>query len=272
MNKCAFIIPLHPKHYQYGYSILNEISGSDADLYFVFTTVEDKDLFEKELPTLSYFRYILFSAFTPMDPIVLNSIVSLKKWYALALLYTKYEYICTIDSEIKFLKKTGFYKMMQSIALQKMIFGGRLPPEALREQSIVRDSLLILTPTKDHAKLGRLSNQFRMYTWWSNPAVYVCKDVPGFFNWIDFRRATLNRFVWNIFDDMVYNFYCILYKGYQLKEIPVQNSLEFAPSEKIEFVNNRIGRIYWVNYKSYQENTSYYKDRDFYIIFHLDRV
>ena len=35
MNKCAFVVPLHPKHYDYGYYIFTELLNADVDLYFV---------------------------------------------------------------------------------------------------------------------------------------------------------------------------------------------------------------------------------------------
>jgi len=273
INKCAFIIPLHPKHYQHGYSILNEISDSDADVYFVFTTVEEKDLFEKGLNTSNSFHYIIFTDFTPVESIDINSIVTIKKWYALSRLYDKYDYLCAIDSEISFLKKTGFYDMMRDVSNQKKIFGGMLNPSALREQNIVKDSLTKLTPIKDHARLKEISKDFMVFTWWSNPAVYVGKDIPDFFKWIDFKKETLDRLVWNVFDDMVYNFYCILYKNYNLIIVPgLIQSLESSNSDMIELTNHKLGNTYWVNNKAYSQNKSYYENSHFYIRFHVDRI
>jgi hypothetical protein len=52
-HKCAFVIPLHPKHYNHGYTIAKELAGTDADLYFVFSTEEDKKYpaqLERSLP------------------------------------------------------------------------------------------------------------------------------------------------------------------------------------------------------------------------------
>lgn len=272
-NKCAFIIPLHPKHYHYGYSILDEISNSDADVYYVFSTVEDKDLFAKEVKPHHSFRYLIFTDFTPVDSIDINSIVTIKKYYALSVLYDKYDYLCAVDSEIIFIRKTGFYDMMKGVAEQKMIFGG-IPIDpgvfSIREP-IMHESLKRLTPKEDHDRLKAVSKNFTLYTWWSNPAVYECKDIPAFFKWIDFRKETLNRFVWNIFDNIVYNYYCILYTGYQLKEVPGENSLEFAESVNVEYVNEHIGKIYWVNNKAYKQNESYYNNLHFYIRFHIDR-
>ena len=64
MNKCAFIIPLHPKHFNYGYYIINQLQNSDADLYFVFTNIEDKDNFYKELKEDIILNFLLLSDFT----------------------------------------------------------------------------------------------------------------------------------------------------------------------------------------------------------------
>ena len=37
MNKCAFCIPIHPKHYEYARNIADSLTDSDADLFFIFT-------------------------------------------------------------------------------------------------------------------------------------------------------------------------------------------------------------------------------------------
>ena len=45
------------------------------------------------------------------------------------------------------------------------------------------------------------------YTWWSNLPVYDCKIANQFLKWINFSNNNLSIFCWNIFDDMVYNFF-----------------------------------------------------------------
>jgi len=272
-NKCAFVIPLHPKHYDYGYSIIKELQNADADLYFCFTHSEDKDLFESKLNKDYMFRFVLLSDYGNIEEISkTNSFVTIKKLYALSVLYDKYEYISCIDSEIQFLKKTGFYEMMKATVENKKVCGGMIKPHMHPERNIVYHSLCRLTPPEDHPILKELSDDFRLYTWWSNIPVYNCKIAKHFLEWIKFDE-TLYRFCWEIFDDVTYNFFCVLYYGYKLMTIPNCNhSLEFSNSSLVEFTNENLCKLYWVNKHAYDKNSKYYHDNQFYIVYHLDRT
>jgi hypothetical protein len=59
-NKCAFCIPLHPKHFDYGYEIAKSLRNTDVDLYFIFTDDDDKDLFYE---TTNESNYLILSDF-----------------------------------------------------------------------------------------------------------------------------------------------------------------------------------------------------------------
>lgn len=268
INKCAFVIPLHPKHFDYGYYIIDELNNADADLYFVFTNNEEKLLFEKNLPNPTRLKFLLLSDFVDLSiPEKTNSFVSIKKFYAISMLYTKYDYISCIDSEIKFIKNTNFYEMMKKIADNKTICGGKT-----EFNDIVRDSLLKLTDKRDHEKLKQISQNFNIYTWWSNIPVCETSNIKHFLTWINFNNQSLERFSWNIFDDITYNYFCILFYNYQLKIVPdFNNSLEFADSHIIENVDKNICKLFWVSAKAYRQKPEYYNTSDFYIIYHLDR-
>lgn len=186
----------------------------------------------------------------------INSFVSIKKLYALLTLYKNYDYISCIDSEIKFLNKNNFYEMMDKIANSKIITGGMLNIRA-GEINIVRDSLLKLTDIVYHEKLKKISNNFRIYTWWSNLPVYNCQYAENFLNWINFNKDENNikkkKFCWNVFDDMTYNFYCVIFHDFVIIQIPECNhSLEFANTKIIEYVDKNITKIYWVNNLAYK--------------------
>jgi len=267
MNKCAIVIPLHPKHFDYGYYIANELYTAKVDLYFVFTDTNDKDNFISKLT--NPVNFLILSDF--LDIIVLEkncAYVSVKKLYALSVLYTKYDYISCIDSEIKFLNTNNFYDAMASIVNSKIICGGKM----VNERHIVVDSLLRLTDTKYHTRLEELSESFTLYTWWSNLPVYDCKLAKEFLEWIDFNNTNTDRFSYWTFDDMTYNFFCILFHSYEFKRINNCNhSLEFADSDLVEYTDKELCKLYWVNNKAYKQNTSYYENNDFKIVFHLDR-
>lgn len=260
---CAIVIPLHPKHFHFG-RMISKTKPDDVDIYFVFTTRSDADLIK--CPNI---RYLILTDFTDDVALIENfkSIVSIKKLYALKHLYKQYDYICCIDSEISFLKTTGYYDMMANVAKNKKVYGGLVADDG--ERKIVYNSLMKITPQKDHEKLNTISRNFLIYTWWSNVPVYDCKNVANYFEWINFD---VREFNWFIFDDLLYNYFCILFCNYELVVVPnLQHSLELAPSEKIEYVNNEIGKLYWVNGRAFAKNKKYYLENDFYIVFHLDR-
>lgn len=272
-KSCAFVIPLHLKHFGYGYYIFNELKNTDADLYFIFTDINDKNIFISKLDS-SELKYLILSDFVDINLVSkINSFVSIKKLYALLTLYKNYDYISCIDSEIKILNKNNFYDIMDKIANSKIIAGGLLH-ERVSEINIVRESLLRLTDVMYHDKLTEISNNFRIYTWWSNLPVYNCQYVENFLKWINFNKDENNikKFCWHIFDDMTYNFYCVLFHDFKIIKIPeCYHSLEFANTKIVEYVDKNITKIYWVNNLAYNQNIEYYKNNDFKIVFHLDR-
>ncbi len=273
-NKCAFIIPLHPKHYNYGLYIFNYLLDKNVDLYFVFTNKNDKDNFKLmiEEKNKENLNFLILNEYVNLNIVKkTNSFVSIKKIFALSKLYKKYDYISCIDSEIRFLdSNTNYYNTMKNIVDKKTICGGTLPKNA-KEKKIVQDSLLRLTEKKYHKKLKNLSNNFRVYTWWCNLPVYDCKITEYFLKWINFKNNTLERFSWNVFDDMTYNFYCILKHGYVLKHINSLLSLEYSDTKLIEEVDKDICKLYWVNNKAYNQNKLYYEENNFMLVYHLDR-
>jgi hypothetical protein len=103
--------------------------------------------------------------------------------------------------------------------------------------------------------------------------VYTCKIINHFLTWIKFSASNLNRFSWYTFDDMLYNYFCVLFYKYKLKLIPnCIHSLEFADSLVVEYVDKNLSKLYWVNKNAYNQNKEYYNTSNFYIVFHLDRT
>lgn len=271
MNKCAFVIPLHPKHYHYGYYIFNELLDMEVDLYFVFTDHVDKDLFVSKIhhPV----NFLILSDFVDIDIVTrVNSFVSIKKLYALSCLYEKYDYISCIDSEIQFINKTlNFYDVMAQIVKSKVICCGTLN-KCDGTINIVKNSLTELTDPIYHEKLGELSKDFTAFTWWCNLPVYDCKLANQFLTWINFSPENVRNFNWNIFDDMTYNFFCILFDNYELKFIKnCHYNLEFSNTDLVEYINENLTKLFWVNNHAYRQNKKYYHDHHFLMVYHLDR-
>ena len=268
VNKCAIIIPLHPKHFDYGYYIVNELIHRDVDLYFVFTNKEDKNLFIQYIN--KDINYILLEIFTNLDIVeITNSFISIKKLYALSLLYDKYDYISCIDSEIKFINNNSFYEMMKNIANNKTIIGVKIDGEVFTK--ITTNSLTKLIDIEYHDKLKELSNDYTIYTWWTNFPVYDCKNVNHFLTWINFNNTNLDRFNWYVFENLIYNFFCISLYNYQLKIIINDKPLEDIDTSIIENIDLNICKMYWVSKYAYLQNSDYYYNNNYYIVNYMDR-
>ena len=261
MNRCAFCIPIHPKHYEYAYYILETIE--DADLYFIFSNKEEQELFR---PKLAY-NSLLLTDFTDIDAVKkVNSFVTIKKFYALMVLKNKYDYIACIDAEVKFLINKGFYKMMKAIADSKTVIGVKVKVDNRAARNILYESLINLTPKENHKSLQEISQNFTIYTWWSNVPVYDCSLLTQFFNWVQFKN-----FTWFVFDHLLYNYYCVLFHNYQIKIVDGSTSLETASSRSLEKID-KTEKLYWVNYNAFSKNTEYYINNGFYIVYHCDRI
>jgi len=276
-NKCAFCIPIHPKHFNYGYRIIDELKNAQVDLYFIFTNKEDKNKFA-ELTKSTEYKYLILSNFIDIRIVKkYNCFPSYKKLYALSKLYNKYKYISCIDSEISFIYKSKFYEMMKNISNNKIICGGDIRNDddsISRYKTIIKDSLTKIVPLEDIEKLKRISKNYNIYTWWSNLPVYETSQVKHFLKWIKFdNKKFIQKMNWNVFDDLLYNYFLILKYNYKLYVVPdLEHSLEYANSNIIETVDQKICKLYWVNKQAYDENKTYYHKNNFYIIYHMDRL
>ena len=60
--------------------------------------------------------------------------------------------------------------------------------------------------------------------------------------------------------------------NYKLVVIPdINTSLEYAPNDIIQDVDQTTCKLFWVNYSQYKKDKSYYKKKQFVIAYHLDR-
>jgi hypothetical protein len=177
-----------------------------------------------------------------------------------------------IDAEILFLRTDNICNIMETIANEKSIAGGLIHPTRF-ELRMIRDDLTRSIPEKDIQPLFKLSQSYRIYTWWSNLPVVDTKHAKDFLQWIQFNNNQYVNTITNyVFEDVVYNYYCILYHNYKLSIIPnVYHSLELTDTEGVEYTDKNVRKLYWVNAYAYKQNPSYYVNNNFYIVFHIDR-
>jgi len=264
----AFVIPIFQPHYKYANHIIESLKN--FHVYFVFTHVKDFD----EFPHKNVRHIILEKYLQPHQILTINKKrihPSFKKLFALYLLHKQYDYICCLDAEIHVIKPPNLKEVYED----KKIIGGILQPFMTGESRILNFTIFGHCHNEnDKQKLKELSNHGTFYTWWSTMPVYKCENVPKFLDYIGFYK--LDRFLElennAFFENMCYNYYCLLYEGFKMIIVPTLcHSLEFSHHGIVK-EQSKHHKLGWVNMNAYLENPNYYKNNKYiYIVYHLDR-
>jgi hypothetical protein len=277
-NKVAFVIPVHPPHYEY-LNFLNSLPNDlDFDIYFVLSYREDLDILKSRNFNQIYNVILLEEKFN-RDFIsnIINSriIITFKKYYAINMLKNRYEYIAAVDSEIEFVSIDNVYEKFKQYCDKKKIFGASLSKNRLE---IARD--IIGHPSRFFDQnIEELKNKtygLTHYFWFSDIPIYDTKIASEFFEFINFENyeEIANKLTWWIFDYIPYIYYCVLYKGYDLinlKECGIMRnwSMESMPVETYFKINEKFSyKPLWLIHDVYNENKHQIKKDDIIMTYH----
>jgi hypothetical protein len=208
-------------------------------------------------------------------PINQNSIVTFKKFYALKeLIKSPFDYFIVCDSEIDIIienfTKDNVMQKINNIFSNKRIYAGEVD-ELLPIHINKRCSSLF---PADLEKLRNITQDFRLYSWFSDLPVYRREDLTDFFNKIDYTNI-----VWHHFDHIIYQFFLLLDKNFTLiNTTPITNlkySLELLKTNNNNICNNLLKEGYgfgWCSKMLYNINKSFLDNNSkSFIIYHLDR-
>ena len=195
-----------------------------------------------------------------------KSLPSFKKLFALNLLNKQYDYILCIDAETKILKQPDLKRVYE----KKVVIGGICNNPSLI--TIIKGTLKMFKDISE-TKLSEISDNYNYYTWWSSMPVYKTNNIPDFLEKIGFDdlNSFIERIEYNFFENMAYNYYCLLYQGFTKIVVPnINHSLEGQITSIVEkYINYNIG---WISLNTYNQNKDFYDKKDnVYMIYHLDR-
>lgn len=282
-NKVALVVPIHEPYFIYGVNLIYSSINSEYDLYFVFSDFIDKQKFESCIPAnspLSFSSLVMEGDFSRDDlNLILRNRVSpsVKKFFALEKISDKYDYIICVDAETVVLKKNGWLSSARKIIQNKKWFGGRVAPHMIGERAIVEKSFFELPSFSDSTEkeiLNKLGDGL-IYSWWWDLPVYDCRHVPGFMEWIGWkdRRKFLDKISWFTFDHITYQLYTVMFHGFNFCVVEgYLHSLEFSPSDAVEYVFDNIGGVSWVNAYAFSQNEEFYSSRGVLAFYHIDRA
>jgi len=206
MDSVALIIPIHPKHYNFIYDLIDITTKNpenNIDIFLIFSNEQDYNIFNKK----DFIKKII------LPPINTNFIVTYKKFYALENLKNeaKYDYFIVCDAEISIIpenfNRTNILNKINKIYENKLIYAGEVSHESIRR--IIKDSASIFINDVD--KLKNITNNFQLYYWWSDLPVYKREHLTDFFN-----KICYDNLICYHFDHKTYLNYLILYHEFNI--------------------------------------------------------
>ena len=210
MESLALIIPIHPKHYNLIYNLIDitsKKSENNIDIFLIFSNEYDYNIFDKK----DFIKKII------LPPTNTNNIVTYKKFYALETLknQAKYDYFIVCDAEITIIpenfNRTNILNKINKIYENKLVYAGKVDNNQV--ERIIKDSASIFI-NNDVDELKNITYNFQLYYWWSDLPVYKREHLTDFFS-----KICYNNIDWYHFDHKIYLNYLILYHKFNILNI-----------------------------------------------------
>jgi len=209
------------------------------------------------------------------EPINKNSIITFKKFYALKeLMLSSFEYFIVCDSEIDIIienfTKDNILQKINNIFSNKILYGGKVDNLDLIDINKTCSSLF----PNDLEKLSNITENYTLYSWFSDLPVYRREDLSDFFNKINYTNILYRHF-----DHLIYQFFLLLNKQFTIINItPITKlkwSLELLITNDNTICNNLLKEGYgfgWCSNTFYNMNKSFLDNNSkTFLIYHLDR-
>ena len=202
----AFIIPIYPAHYQNIYNFIDKLNTGSikVDIYLVFSNNNEYEEFNYK----DSIKPIIIT-----EPLSTNCIVTFKKFYGLKhLINSSYNYFIVCDSEsdivIENFTSSNITKKINSIFDNKIVYGEKTTNEYWWKTMKTCSNLFSIS---EQDILKSATEDFRIYTWWSDLPVYKKEDLSNFFSKISYDNIVREHF-----DYIIYQYYLILNYNFKL--------------------------------------------------------
>jgi hypothetical protein len=249
IDNVAFLIPMHPKHYDMNYSLLNKLKNImvTIDIYGIFSNKQDYELFKM--------KEMIKEIIPDNIPTDTNAIVIYKKLYGLkCMINTPYEYVILCDSEIDIVPenftKENIITKIQDIFNNKVIYGIKVIREIARRTIRVCASVFA---GDDYKKIESATDNFTLFSFWYNLPVYKREHLKDFLDKIKFDTLTIT---WDHFESLLYEYYLITNHNFKMIDITnmannigdglyVENINRFSRLKELKFGFSSVLYKFW---------------------------
>lgn len=284
ISTCLVYIPLHPKHYDYIYELMDEPVQLPFDYCFCFTNQSDLEMFayKDRLDGNKYKRFLLTDICSEKRFRLFEykrSWVNVKKLCGLKHIYLtmpSYEHILVFDAEIKIINKdVDHVGLIREVCERAEILGsGKYKSPCWHALNIHRCSIRMLHRGWRRG-LNALTNNGCYCAWFTNIPIYERKYLGEFFDVLG--PGFENNLSYFSFDHVIYYLFLAVRGYWKLRNIE-----DFGHSVGLECSNDinpyidasKQFPLLWVRDSIYRENKEYIEkeDKRAFISFHRDRT
>jgi len=229
MTKTATVIPIHPPRYVHAPGLVESwLKYCETDLYFVFSNEEDSESFKKVVST-GYKSLVL-----PESMRHYKNPITVKKYYGVAELMGKYDYIGVFDCEIKVVRPFYTDCIYSEIWNSKELKCNRCFPD-VHGGALVRGNSNLMG-LEGNENLKRETDNFEYYWWFNEICVYESAMSREFFDWLkanNLWEAVCDEY-W-CFDYVIFGIWLICFKGWKCKRLYPDRKFGFGAIEHNQF-------------------------------------
>lgn len=212
-----------------------------------------------------------------------GGVATYKKLYCLESLKNekKYDYFIVCDAEITIIPENfnekNVLNKIHEIYQNKLVYAGSTRYHHATHVKVIKDSASVFINDEDVNKLKSITNDFKLYYWWSDLPVYKREHLDDFFN-----KIRCNKITWHHFDHVIYLNYLMLYHKFNVLNISNliehywslesynTNDKKDAKKDLSTLKNNNYG-FSWASPHFFNKNKNYLLKEGCFLLYHLDR-
>jgi len=209
IDNVALLIPVHPKHYELMYKLLNKFKDNkiSIDVYCIFSNRGEYDAFLMK----DMIKEIIPES-VPDD----RSVVEYKRLYSLKqMINTKYDYIISCVSETDIVPenftKSNVTKKLNDIFTNKRLYGVKMPPLLP-----IMSACANVYTGEEYKKIDTATNHLTLYTYFYDIPVYKREHIQNFLDTIKYDTLKLT---WFNFDNLMYDYYLVSVHNFVIVDV-----------------------------------------------------
>jgi hypothetical protein len=218
MKDSCIVAPIHlPYFNSYGIDFVKSYNKYflDSDLFLIFSSEEEKIIFEQIAKNLRYNSIVCTEALG-VSPITQKKYFGIKKIFET----TNFINVGCFDVDTLFVCQKDYDKLFKNYMQNKIYFANKI--SGLNHVKIIIKYPSTFYSDMDQNELKNVTEEFSLYFWFNDIPIYEKTSYINFLNYINYE-SNKYRLTYETFDYILYGYYMILKEKFKIKKISHDN-------------------------------------------------